>query len=48
MNIWIENVTIGYALTLPILEHNSNNTNEPDKMNGNSYHKANSYPFVNA
>ena len=43
-----KNITIGYALTLPILEHNSNNANEPVRMNGNSYHKLKPYPFVNA
>ena len=43
-----KNITIGYTLTLPILEHNSNNANEPVKTNGNSYHNSNPYPFVNA
>ena len=33
------NVTAGYALTVSILEHNSNNANDPVKINGNSYHK---------
>lgn len=43
-----KNKTIGYALTLPILEHSSNRANEPVKMNGNSYHNSKGYPFVNA
>lgn len=30
--------TIGYALTVSILEHSSNSANEPVKTNGNSYH----------
>lgn len=41
-------VTNGNALTCFILEHNSNNANDPIKMNGNSYHKKKSYPRVNA
>ena len=43
-----KNITIGYALTLPILEHSSNNANEPVKTNGNSYHNWKEYPFVYA
>mgnify|MGYP007133744447 CR=1 FL=1 len=31
--------TNGYALTFPTLEHNSNNANDPVRMNGNSYHR---------
>ena len=40
-------LTNGKALTFFILEHNSNNANEPVKMNGNSYHRKKSYPLRN-
>ena len=40
------NVTAGYALTVSILEHNSNNANDPVKINGNSYHNKKLYLFL--
>ena len=42
------NVTNGYALTFSILEHNSNNANDPVKINGNSYHKKKLYALMYA
>lgn len=40
-----KNLTILYPRTVPILEHNSNNANDPSNTNGNSYHKKKLYPW---
>ena len=40
-----KNETSGNVLTRFILEHNSNNANDPVRTNGKSYHKEKLNPF---